>query len=162
MSTFKKVVMILFPVFWIGLCSIPASGMEAEDAPTTVTIDYMEELYEAVDFDHQTHSEMYDCSSCHHHTTGDTPQEQTCRKCHANSEASEDVACSACHKQNRTISSPAAKSTDPFIYHIDIPGLKGALHLQCLGCHRSEGGPVGCRECHDFSPAGRKRFVLNN
>ncbi len=36
------------------LSVLPASGMDADDAPESVTIDYLQELYEAVTFDHQT------------------------------------------------------------------------------------------------------------
>jgi hypothetical protein len=163
MSIYKKISIIILQMAWMILCGLPAAGMDADDAPVSVTIDYLQELYEEVPFDHQTHSDMYDCSSCHHHTAGTGTQNETCKKCHAASGATDDVSCSGCHKDKITPIVPAKKDTmDINIYHIDKPSLKGALHLQCLGCHQSESGPTGCQECHAFTQVGRKRFFLKD
>lgn len=156
----KKVILfcqIVGLFFWL----LPATAMDIEDAPTSVNIDYLQELYEPVDFDHQMHAENYACNACHHHTTGDGTQNKTCEKCHAHSEPSDDVSCSGCHQQMVPLSSLAGPAEN-ISYHIDKPGIKGALHLQCLGCHRIEGGPVGCQECHAFTPEGRKRFAVKD
>ena len=61
-----------------------------------------------------------DCADCHHHSQAD--QTPSCRECH----------------------------DTPFNpVNLNLPGLKGAYHLQCLGCHREmESGTVGCYECH--------------
>ncbi len=161
MSMYKKISMVIFQMVWIILTCLFAAGMDADDAPESVTIDYLQELYEEISFDHQTHSDMYDCSSCHHHTAGTGTQNNNCKKCHAASEATDEVSCSGCHtEQIPPILSPGKDTPDIDVYHIDKPALKGALHLQCLGCHRSEDGPTGCQECHAFTPAGRKRFSL--
>ncbi len=152
MSISKQISFFILQMVWLILFVLPAAAMNTDDAPVSVTIDYLVELYEAVSFDHQTHSEMYDCSSCHHHTAGTGTQNETCKKCHAASGSSVDVSCSGCHKEKTS-------SLDTAVYHIDKPDLTGALHLQCVGCHRSENGPTGCRECHAFTPAGRKRFA---
>jgi hypothetical protein len=163
MSTLNKARIFIFPVVWILLSVPPAAGMDADEAPAGVTIDYLQELYEAVNFDHLLHTGMYQCDSCHHHTTGTGTRNESCKKCHAASGASDQVACSGCHDHNKT--SPLAISEETKEgtgYHIDKPGLKGALHLQCLGCHRVDDGPTGCEECHGFTAAGRKRFALKN
>ncbi len=161
MSTFQKSAIVFFQVALIILCCLPASSMDADDAPVSVTIESLQELYEPVTFDHQTHSDMYDCSACHHHTTGTRTQSNTCKKCHAASGATDDVSCSGCHKDKISPIDPARKDTlDNTIYHIDKPNLKGALHLQCLGCHTSENGPTGCQDCHAFTAAGKKRFAV--
>lgn len=163
MSIFFKTNIFIFQVVWLMLCGLPAAGMDADDAPASVTIDYLQELYEAVTFDHQTHADMYDCSACHHHTAGTGSQSENCKKCHALSAASDDVSCSGCHIYKKPAPARAEnQTTDTVVYHIDKPGLKGALHLQCLGCHQAENGPTGCQECHTFTPAGRKRFALKN
>jgi hypothetical protein len=162
MSTLNKMY-ILTPIVWLILSVLPAASMDADDAPESVTIDCLQELYEAVTFDHQMHVDMYDCSACHHHTTGTGTQNENCKKCHASSAASDNVSCSGCHNYIKSVPAEVKNiKKDNFIYHIDKPDLKGALHLQCLGCHRSENGPTGCQECHDFTPAGRKRFALKN
>lgn len=135
-------------------------AMDAADAPTSVTIDYLQKLYEAVEFDHQMHSETYACNACHHHTTGDGPKNENCGKCHADSTASADVSCSGCHQIKDKAPLPLAGQTEDNLYHIDKPGIKGALHLQCLGCHEKEDGPAGCQDCHAFTPEGKKRFAV--
>jgi hypothetical protein len=163
MSPFKRAGFLIFPIAWILLCVQPAAGMDAQDAPADVTIDYLQELYTAVSFDHQLHSDMYDCSLCHHHTAGTGTQTKACQKCHTTSDASDDVSCSGCHKYEKSGASIGKNhTTDASFYHIDKPGLKGALHLQCLGCHRAENGPTDCQGCHSFTAAGRKRFALKN
>lgn len=161
MSTYTKTKLVIFQAVWLMLYVVPATGMNTDDAPESVTLDYLQELYEEVTFDHQMHSEMYDCSACHHHTTGTGAQSENCKRCHASSAPSQDVSCSGCHEEKKNL--PVAtgkKTTDSSIYHIDKPGLKGALHLQCLGCHRSENGPTHCQECHKLTPAGRTRFAI--
>ena len=157
----NKTVMIFCLIVWLFGGILPAAAMDIEDAPTSVTIDYLQELYEPVDFDHQMHAETYACNACHHHTTGDGTQNKTCEKCHAHSDAADDVSCSGCHQQMVPLSSLAGPAEN-ISYHIDKPGIKGALHLQCLGCHRIEGGPTGCQECHAFTPEGRKRFAVKD
>lgn len=137
----------------------PAVAMNAEDAPENVTLDYLQELYEAVDFNHQLHSDMYQCNSCHHHTTGDLPAKESCRSCHDTTHATAKVSCSGCHRLRQTVSQSAGRPARP-VYHIDIPDFKGAIHLQCLGCHTAESGPTGCQDCHAFTAAGRKRFAV--
>lgn len=149
----------VYLALWFLIHALPVAAMNGIEAPASVTIDYLEELYEAVTFDHLTHVDLFACASCHHHTTGDGAINDSCRRCHANSPASEDVSCSGCHGTNAT-TALAGHTASSLLYHIDKPGLKGALHLQCLGCHRSESGPTGCRDCHDFTPAGRKRFAV--
>jgi len=162
MNIFNKVATMTFLILSLILCGLSVAGMDADDAPATVTIDTLGELYEAVVFDHEMHSDGYECISCHHQTTGTGIQEKGCVRCHANSEVSENLSCSECHKVNKISPSPAGENMDYSLHHIDIPGLKGALHLQCLGCHRIEGGPVGCQACHGFTEAGRKRFAVKS
>lgn len=163
MSAFSKTKSLILQVVLLMLYVLPALSMDADDAPASVTIDYLQNLYVAVVFDHQMHSDMYDCSACHHHTTGTGTQSENCKRCHASSAATADVSCSGCHQYNKTVPATAAnQTTGDFMYHIDKPGLKGAFHLQCLRCHQSENGPTGCEDCHEFTPAGRKRFALKN
>lgn len=127
------------------------------DPPEEVVLGQLRDLYEPVLFDHQTHSENYGCSICHHHTTGESPEEAVCRRCHEDSPGTGEVRCSSCHK----ISYAAPPSSVPPVYHIDIPRLKGALHLRCLNCHLNDGGPVGCLECHPFQEKGKSRFYAD-
>ncbi len=84
-----------------------------------------EDLYGPVRFMHRKHAGMIrDCTECHHHRPADPKAEEALR-------------CSSCHQT-------------PF--NPEIPeriGLKGALHRQCMGCHKKwNRGPVGCTDCH--------------
>ena len=162
MKNFPSALLIIGWLLLIILGIFPTGTMalDADDAPAHVTIDYLQKLYEAVEFDHQMHTEVSTCNTCHHHTTGDGPNNENCGKCHTNSAASDDVSCSGCHQIKDTAPSPLADHGKNNLYHIDKPGIKGALHLQCLGCHEKEGGPVGCQDCHAFTPEGKKRFVV--
>ncbi|MDP3481558.1 MAG: cytochrome c3 family protein [Desulfoprunum sp.] len=148
---------LLISIIWPG----PAGwAMEADEIPETINIEYLQELYEAVTFDHSMHAGAFACSACHHHTTGDGTENPSCKRCHAESKALPDVSCSGCHVVKRPETPAVVTPTAAAVYHIDKPGLRGALHLQCLGCHRAEGGPVACQDCHTLTAAGRKRMAV--
>lgn len=64
------------------------------------------------------------CQGCHHHSPeGELPPH--CGHCHG----------------------------EPFqAENLQAPGLYGAYHRQCLGCHEAMGKPTGCTECHAERP----------
>ncbi len=161
MKRFNRAVLAIVPGIWL-LCCCPvvlAAGNDRQP-PAEIILDMLTELYEPVVFDHGTHMESFGCSACHHHTTGETPVKASCLRCHARADAVDRMACSACHGRTWNDQTKGAPGTTAsHLYHIDIPRLKGALHLLCLECHRSQSGPIGCRDCHQFTAAGRKRFA---
>jgi len=138
----------------------PAGGlaMDAEDAPESVEIDSMSNLYGPVEFNHAMHTEMAGCSECHHHTTGSGPASPTCGHCHDGTEEGDTVSCTECHASEPFSSENIKKMENPEIFHIDKPGLKGAYHLNCIGCHQEVDGPTGCQDCHEMTEAGEKMF----
>jgi len=136
----------------------PGWSFDPADAPETVTIDGLSELYEPVEFNHAQHIEMAACSDCHHHTVGTVSTRWNCIKCHNNPQESDSISCSDCHTKDRFGSSYLATLDDPELFHKEKPGLKGAFHLNCIGCHQDTGGPTGCEDCHIMNEAGRKRF----
>ncbi len=97
---------------------------DADLGPSIVILDALEHLYEPVRFDHEAHARMvrFDagCATCHHFTPPN----------------SEHPACKGCHPAD--------------IPHEDIaqPGLKGAYHRSCLGCHREWDVDTACEICH--------------
>lgn len=137
-----------------------AAALEAEDAPESVEISDLSDLYEPVSFDHAMHLDVADCAACHHHTTGQPPAEEGCLRCHANSEESDSISCSECHTAKRFYPEDL-KERDADVYHIDKPGLKGAYHLNCVGCHRENDGPIGCEDCHAMTAKGKQRFKVS-
>ncbi|MEA3467272.1 MAG: cytochrome c3 family protein [Thermodesulfobacteriota bacterium] len=132
--------------------------MDASDAPESVTIDIMSELYEAVEFDHLMHTDAASCQDCHHHTTGGEVTEPSCARCHRGNDESDSVGCSECHVTDRFNADNVKALEDPELYHFDKPGLKGAYHLNCIGCHKTVDGPTGCQDCHTMTDAGEKMF----
>lgn len=91
----------------------------AEDPPDRVTLERLENLWGPCDFDHKRHTDVSaDCKSCHHQGANET------------------MACSGCHKI-------------PYdSKQLEVRGLKGALHDQCMGCHKRTGVTNACESCH--------------
>ncbi len=92
--------------------------------PEIVILDKLKGVYLPVPFDHKGHAKMAQmtkgCATCHHYTP----------------EGQEHPACDACH-------SITDAGTD-----IHKPGLKGAYHRQCLGCHKDWIDETDCAVCH--------------
>ena len=98
-----------------------------------------------VDFNHESHIEYAsDCMDCHHKYENDDFTNNVLEE----SELEEDfpdgelvlnmiqkedlseVKCASCHNYKaKTVS-------------------RDAFHLQCIGCHEQDGGPLMCGECH--------------
>ena len=106
---------------------LPASphqhGRSLSVGPDVVTLNELENDYEPVIFEHRRHAQMSamgnECSNCHHY-----------------SEGGRITACKECH--------PAGAAET-----MQQPGLKGAYHRQCMGCHDTWSGASDCDMCHD-------------
>jgi hypothetical protein len=142
---------VSFPLF---------AQMSAEDAPESIELGSIAEIYEPVIFDHAAHVLMVEtCSFCHHHTTGTAPEKGNCSRCHQEGEETSSVACVDCHEAKPFSSqSLKAKESDPLLFHVGKPGLKGAYHQSCLGCHEQIGAPTGCQDCHVRNDKGDQLF----
>ncbi len=95
-----------------------------DEGPGLTSLDELRDIYGPVNFNHKLHAEMVGmgegCGSCHHYSPeGKFPP---CIECHSR-EVSE--------KQS-----------------LSQPGLKGAYHRQCMGCHREWSHDTKCVECH--------------
>ncbi len=101
-----------------------AKEFEAMRSPRLVMLDELEDVYLPVPFDHEGHARMAqmtgNCAVCHHYTP----------------EGLKHPACKTCHE-------PSSGKSD-----IRKPGLKGAYHRQCMGCHREWSGETRCGVCH--------------
>ena len=148
-------------VLGLGVVLLVPAGvpaMTADDAPERIEISSIAKLYSSVEFDHAAHVEMAECSDCHHHTTGTGPAAPTCARCHDGTEEGDSVSCTDCHAAEPFSQENLKEMEDPEIFHIDKPGLKGAYHLNCVGCHQEVSGPTGCQDCHTMTEAGEKLF----
>jgi hypothetical protein len=88
-----------------------------------VVLNKLEKLYEPVTFSHKAHAAMSEtsggCVVCHHYGPMDPIPP-----------------CSACHAEQATWD------------NLRQPGLRGAYHRQCMGCHREWQHESACGECH--------------
>jgi len=146
----------------VGVLICPASRALADAPPESVLLDRIAELYEPVEFSHAMHADVYDCSRCHHHTAGTPTEDGFCGRCHQEAAAGVGVACNSCHATGPASPAYGGKMEEQGRYHIDTPSLKGAIHLLCRNCHLEESGPTACLDCHDYSDAGRKRFLVKD
>lgn len=126
-----------------GLTASPPTDLSQERrpgdwGPEVVVLDQVPGCYGSVRFDHRLHVGMSSIGEgCNVcHHTGKT---ESCRTCH-----------------------------DPMSSAVteDRPGLRGAYHRQCLGCHRSWSHQNACGFCHTSSSSlatspGRERAVTS-
>jgi hypothetical protein len=121
----------------------PQEAYRAEDIPEKVEIKELADKFESAQMPHRKivlklaegmkdnriaawfHRDKFtECQGCHHHSP---PSKQPPR-------------CGNCHGKPFDVREP------------DRPGLKGAFHEQCMGCHKSMGlpkpGATACTECH--------------
>jgi len=137
----------------MALVAAPPDGT-AKPVPDSIKLDALENLYDSVKFNHSKHIMLVkDCAECHHHTTGTLVEDKNCVRCHKNSGATTTVACRGCHIL-QPFSAQAMREKNKNAYHSDKPGLKGAYHQNCMGCHAKTGGPTGCQDCHPLKKTG--------
>lgn len=146
--------------FWLAgatafllLTTVPGTS-HGITVPDSVTLNSQSKLYKPFDFNHAKHIQLTkECSDCHHHTTGTLVQDTNCIRCHRNSSETSTVSCKGCHLPD-PFSADAIKGKDRKNYHNDIPGLKAAMHINCINCHEKMTGPTGCQDCHQRSHEG--------
>ena len=99
-----------------------------EGGPEICMLNDLEAEYAPVIFQHRLHANMSElnkgCTDCHHYAEAGI------------------TACNTCH--SATVSQE----------HLSQPGLKGAYHRQCLGCHKEWSGDTNCEICHAKKTAG--------
>jgi mono/diheme cytochrome c family protein len=112
-----------------------------EDIPEKVVLNKLEKKYQPVEMPHRKMVQSLvkrigdnKLAAYFHQSPG-----TICQGCHHNSPLSKKPPqCGSCHGK-------------PFNdKELNTPGLYGAYHIQCMGCHREMGleKPVGCTECH--------------
>jgi len=143
----------------LPICYAQSSG---DSPPAAITIDYLSNVYGPVSFDHQLHTDYASCSECHHHTTGCLPSRANCATCHITGKKAASVACRSCHLRYQDRKEIMPDTAASSIYHIDIPGLKGAYHLSCIDCHEIIGtGPTKCSQCHTMTVSGKQFYQIH-
>jgi hypothetical protein len=116
---------------------------ENKDIPETVTIKNLSKKYQAVEFPHRqvvnalVNRIKDDPLSGYFHREKNT----ICQGCHHNSPVSlKPPQCGNCHSKQWDENTPLK------------PGIMGAYHQQCMGCHKQMDikKPMGCIECHEI------------
>lgn len=124
-----------------------ANGTPTPDdqAPDTVVLDELQNLYKPVPFGHKLHADMammWDgCTTCHHYQPEPEPDAEPApaptNEKHTQIESRKIPACKNCHP------------VSPDKGTIRIPSLKAAYHRQCLNCHRDWSSENQCVICHE-------------
>ncbi len=119
----------------------PFSEQILKDIPEKVVIKSLVHQYEPAEFPHRKIAQTLlknigdDKLASFFHPN----QMSVCQGCHHNSPVSiKPPKCQSCHNKPFNENSPLA------------PGLLGAYHQQCMGCHKAMGmeKPMGCTDCH--------------
>ncbi|MBL0716346.1 MAG: hypothetical protein JJV98_21920 [Desulfosarcina sp.] len=121
---------------------VPVRGTYADaDIPEKVTINKLEKKFRPVEMPHRKIVQALVKG------IGDNPMA-------ANFHADPGTLCQGCHHNSPPSKKPpqcASCHGKPFVENKPhTPGLLGAYHIQCMGCHAEMGigKPVGCTECH--------------
>jgi hypothetical protein len=142
----------------MALTTAPTES-RAKEIPDSISLGSMTQYFGKAVFNHAKHIALVkDCAVCHHHTTGTLIEDPNCVRCHRNSGATTVVACQGCHSAQPFSAEAIREKADKNLYHTDKPGLKGAYHMSCLGCHEKNNGPTGCEDCHLRTTAGQELF----
>jgi len=112
-----------------------------EDIPEKVVIKNLVNKYEAAEFPHRKVIQTLMKNISENKLAGyfHTDQGMICQGCHHNSPISKKPPkCANCHGKPFDEKSPYS------------PGMTGAYHQQCMGCHEAMGlkKPAGCTGCH--------------
>lgn len=150
---------------WAAAAFLLCAGMALQPVSAqddVMVLDVMAQYYDPVEFDHSMHVDLLgddNCAVCHHHTVGTPLMDENCMRCHADSSDADSAACRGCHPVKR-FSAEYLEEIEQNInlYHVDKPGLMGAFHQQCLGCHVEMGAASDCQGCHTRTGAGDKFF----
>lgn len=157
----KKILLSFLCLVFYFFYTSNGFAIDPSDAPDSLTIDSIKNLYDGVEFDHESHVDFAEenCAECHHNTVGVPMKEKRCSECHQQSiTGREKVACGDCHSLQPFAAVQLKKMEERFLYHIDKPSLKAAYHLNCLMCHKEQGAPTGCNDCHKMTVAGERFF----
>jgi hypothetical protein len=118
----------------------PFTAAMITDIPEKLSIKTLSNQYEPVEFPHRkiVQTLLNNIGENKLAEYFHTSQMALCQGCHHNSPISvKPPKCQSCHNK-------------PFNEAKDVPGLLGAYHQQCMGCHKAMHieKPMGCTECH--------------
>lgn len=108
--------------------------------------------YEPVRFMHKAHASRLNgnCNECHHRVQKDKNDRIGEEIVFTDLDNRKPASCVSCHQYANEKDAP------------DRPGLKGAYHEQCIGCHKkadSVNAPTDCTGCHAKRTPDHKKFI---
>ncbi len=142
-----KQILTILTLSGIGMLFLVAGINAAEEGsvPDVITMKnekaFPQHRMGIVDFDHKTHAEDYGigCGDCHHDENGEPLTDlktgdavQSCYECHDKDG----------RPRRDSSMSPEEWEKEQLKYYY------GAIHENCMGCHKEMGGPKTCTECH--------------
>ena len=138
--------------------NVPESlSFSAETMPASLLIDRRQTNerindYEPVRFMHKAHASRLggNCSICHHKVQRTKDDRIGKELAFSDMDTHKPVSCVACHQYPNEEDAPTR------------PGLKGAYHAQCIGCHEKESSsnaPTDCTGCHAKRTPNHEQFI---
>ena len=103
----------------------------AKEAPEIATLDQCMKKQPAVTFTHKAHTELTECTTCHHTQEGLTADSDM-----------EVTRCVDCHLEPAEASTPACT---------ELSLKKNPYHVVCVSCHKESAkdtAPTKCKGCH--------------
>jgi len=155
MRIIQGIIVFIFATFVIAMSLVGQE--EKEDIinllhkwkiPENFILNNDSKIFKPVKFNHEMHAEiMSDCKICHHNSI--EGQYPACKTCHGKPFDSKNSKILGTKVNRSGILKSGLMKFFEFDY-LERPGLKGAYHNRCMGCHKEyDSGPVGCTECHE-------------
>ena len=142
-----KQILTILTLSGIGMLFLVAGINAAEEGsvPDVITMKnekaFPQHRMGIVEFDHKTHADEYglSCGDCHHDENGEPL---------ADLKAGDPVqSCYECHDKDGRPRRDPAMSPEEWEKE-QLKYYYGAIHENCMGCHKEMGGPKTCTECH--------------
>lgn len=155
MRIIQGIIIFLFAIFILAVSLVgqeekedPLNLLHKWKIPENFILNNDSKMFKPVTFPHEMHAEiMSDCEICHHNSI--EGQYPSCKTCHGKPYDPKNSKILGI-KVNRSgiLKSGLMKYFESD--YLEKPGLKGAFHRKCMGCHKEyDSGPVGCIECHE-------------
>ncbi len=122
---------LFFGMSILALAAVALFAATAKEAPETATLDQCMKKQPAVTFTHNAHTELTECTTCHHKQEGLTADSDI-----------EVTRCVECHLEPAEADTPSCT---------ELSLKKNPYHILCVNCHKESGkdaAPTKCAGCH--------------
>lgn len=157
MTINPKAVLAAAVLLLAGTLTTPGRAMDQLDAPETVTIDALADLYKPVEFSHKPcpTGPLQGLPPPHHRSAGHGPQLRPLPRSVARDRAGELPGLP--HQKAVLPRTGDCRQQPQHLPHRQA-WAEGAYHLNCVPCHIKKNGPSECDSCHALTDKGRDFF----